>query len=113
MFVTMNRIHVNPESAALFEQRFRERARMVDGMPGFLRNVVLRPDAGLPESHGGGTQGQPYVVMTFWRSKEDFQNWVGSPQFKEGHAKAGSLPKEVFSAPSKLETFESFLDTEG
>ncbi|MBZ0253771.1 MAG: hypothetical protein K8I02_10580 [Candidatus Methylomirabilis sp.] len=54
MFATMNRIHVNPKSAALFGRRCRERERMVDGMPGFVRNVVLRP----------GAEGRPDVVRT-------------------------------------------------
>jgi heme-degrading monooxygenase HmoA len=49
--------------------------------------------------------------MTFWQSEEDFRNWVNSDAFKQGHAKSGTLSKEVFSKPSHLETFETFLDT--
>ena len=39
----MNRIYVVPEYAEQFEQRFQTRARLVDGMPGFIWNKVLRP----------------------------------------------------------------------
>jgi len=34
MITAMNRIYVVPEYAEQFEQRFRTRARLVDGMPG-------------------------------------------------------------------------------
>ena len=101
MFVVMNRIAVNPDYAGQFEERFRSRAGEVDKMKGFIRNQVLRPTA--PD--------QPYIVMTFWKSKEDFEAWVNSEAFQRGHAKSGSLPREAFSGPSKLETFEVILDT--
>jgi heme oxygenase (mycobilin-producing) len=101
MFVVMNRIPVNPDYAEQFEERFRSRAGEVDKMKGFIRNQVLRP--AVPES--------PYIVMTFWESKEDFENWVNSESFQRGHAKSGSLPREAFSGPAKLESFEIILDT--
>lgn len=102
MFVTMNRIFVNDDYAAAFEDRFKNRAHEVDKMVGFIRNVVLKPKG--PE--------QPYVVMTFWQSEEDFNNWVNSDAFQKGHAKSGTMPKQAFSNQSHLETFDVFLDTE-
>ncbi len=101
MFVTMNRIFVTPEYASKFEDRFRNRIHAVDRMPGFLRNLVLRPQE--PE--------KPSVVMTFWRAEEDFRKWINSDAFKLGHAKSGTLSKDAFDQPSHLETFEAFLDT--
>ena len=71
-------------------------------MPGFIRNLVLRPDR--PEA--------PYVVMTFWRSRQDFEAWVNSEAFQKGHAQSGTLPKEAFTRRNELETFEAFLDSE-
>ncbi len=102
MFVTMNRIFVNQEHGSIFEERFRNRQHAVDQMPGFVRNIVLRPQA----------ENDPYVVMTFWQSEEDFKNWVDSDAFKQGHAKSGTLPKDMFTQPGKLETFEAFLDSD-
>ena len=102
MFVTMNRIFVNPDYSDVFEQRFKERAHEVDKMEGFIRNVVLRPKK--PE--------HPFVVMTFWKTEEDFKNWVNSEAFIKGHAKSGTFPKEAFTTDSHLETFDIFLDTE-
>lgn len=101
MFVTMNRIFVNPNYRTQFEDRFRNRAHEVDNMPGFIRNLVLRPR----------NDDAPYVVMTIWDSETSFKNWVNSDEFKKGHAKSGKLPKEAFSAESHLETFDLFLDS--
>ena len=56
MITAMNRIYVVSEYAEQFEQRFRTRARLVDGMPGFIWNKVLRPVN--PED--------PYIVLTLW-----------------------------------------------
>lgn len=99
MLTVMNRIPVHPEYAEQFEQRFRERARLVDGMPGFIRNEVLRP-----------TQpGKPYIVLTYWESREAFEAWTTSDAFRQGHARSGQLPKEAFSGPSELEIHEVFL----
>ena len=43
MITVANRIYVTPEYAEAFEQRFRERAGLVDQMPGFISNQILRP----------------------------------------------------------------------
>ena len=50
MIVTANRIPVNPEFADAFEARFANRAGLVDNMPGFVANYVLRPAT--PDTRG-------------------------------------------------------------
>ncbi len=102
MVAVANRIFVNPEYAEAFEERFRNRAHLVDGMPGFISNKVLRPTK----------SGHPYIVLTFWESRKHFKNWVNSEEFQKGHARSGSLPKEAFMDSSQLEIHEVFLDTE-
>ena len=102
MFVVMNRIPVNSDYTDQFEERFRNRAGEVDKMKGFVRNQVLRPDSAE----------DPYIVMTYWQSKADFEAWVNSDAFKKGHAKSGTLPHEAFKGHSKLESFEVIMDTE-
>jgi hypothetical protein len=42
MITTANRIFVHWEYATRFEDRFRNRAWLVDGMPGFISNQLLR-----------------------------------------------------------------------
>jgi heme-degrading monooxygenase HmoA len=96
-----NRIYVTPEYAEAFEQRFRERAGLVDQMPGFISNLVLRPV----------NEDDPYVVFTIWNSRQDFLSWVRSDAFVKGHAQSGSLPKEAFSRSNVLEMHEVIQDS--
>ena len=96
MITVANRIYVNPEYHDQFEARFRDRARLVDGMPGFVANHVLRPTR----------EGEPFVVLTFWESREAFEAWTRSDAFRQGHARSGSLPREAFSGPNVLEMHE-------
>lgn len=96
MIVTCNRIPVSPEHAEAFEERFADRASLVDGMDGFISFQLLRPKK----------DGDPYVVMTFWESEAHFKAWTESDEFKEGHARSGSLPPETFTGRPTLEMFE-------
>lgn len=43
MFVVTNRIPVASGNEAEFEDRFRNRAHLIDRSPGFIKNQVLRP----------------------------------------------------------------------
>jgi heme-degrading monooxygenase HmoA len=101
MITVANRIYVSPEYAEAFEQRFRERAGLVDKMPGFISNQVLRPV----------NDGDPYIVLTFWNHREDFVNWIRSDEFTKGHARSGTLPKEAFSRANSLEVHEVLQDS--
>lgn len=101
MITVANRIYVAPEYAEQFESKFRERAGLVDGMPGFVSNTVLRPV----------NEGDPYVVLTLWQSRADFLNWVRSDAFVKGHAQSGSLPKEAYPKPNVLEMHEVVQDS--
>ncbi len=101
MITVANRIYVNPEYAEAFEARFRERAGLVDKMPGFISNQVLRPV----------NEGDPYIVFTLWNSREDFLNWVRSDEFVKGHAQSGTLPKDAFPKPNVLEMHEVVQDS--
>ena len=102
MFVTMNRFTIHPEHWEAFEERFRQRAGLIDKEPGFIRNSVLRPIEGHGEQH---------IVMTLWESRAAFEAWTHSDSFRAAHARAGQTPKEWFTAPTRLELFESVTDT--
>ena len=101
MITVANRIYVNQEYRDAFEQRFRERAGLVDQMPGFISNHVLRPV----------NEGDPYVVFTFWNSRQDFLNWVRSDEFVKGHAQSGTLPKDAYFKTNILELHEVLQDS--
>jgi len=101
MITVANRIYVKPEYAEAFEQRFRDRAGLVDKMPGFISNYVLRPV----------NEGDPYVVFTYWNSRQDFITWIRSDEFVKGHAQSGTLPKDAFSQSNVLEMHEVVQDS--
>ncbi len=101
MITVANRIYVKPEYADAFETAFRERAGLVDGMPGFVSNQVLRPV----------NEGDPYVVFTTWNSREDFLGWVRSEAFTKGHAQSGTLPRDAYPQPNVLEMHEVIQDS--
>ncbi|HUQ33753.1 MAG TPA: antibiotic biosynthesis monooxygenase [Pyrinomonadaceae bacterium] len=101
MITVANRIYVKQEYADAFEQRFRERAGLVDKMPGFVSNQILRPV----------NEEDPYVVFTTWESRQDFLNWVRSDEFVKGHAQSGTLPKDAFPRSNVLEMHEVIQDS--
>jgi len=101
MITVANRIYVSPDFADAFEKRFQERAALVDKMPGFVSNQVLRPV----------NDGDPYVVFTIWNSRQDFLHWVRSDEFVQGHAKSGTLPSDAFTKANVLEMHEVIQDS--
>lgn len=97
VLVVSNRIPVAKGSVEEFERRWKERKWSIAQSPGFIRTEVLRP-----------VKGDHYVVVTHWRSKEDFERWTESGAFKEAHS--NTPPKEAFSGPSKLEIHEVIVE---
>jgi heme oxygenase (mycobilin-producing) len=91
-FVAVNYITCRPEYRDRFEELFATRAKAIDRMPGFCGMQVLRPHSrpGRPKKapkgvEGQGGPGEAYLIVSFWRSGEDFEGWTGSPEFLEGH----------------------------
>jgi heme-degrading monooxygenase HmoA len=96
MITVCNRIPVHPDHAEAFEARFQERLGLVDKMPGFVAYRLLRPTK--PE--------QPYVVLTFWESEEQFRAWTSSPEFREQHRSERTLSPDAFTGPVQLEVHQ-------
>lgn len=101
MITVANRLYVKPEYAAAFEKVFRERAGLVDKMAGFISNQVLRPV----------NEGDPYVVFTIWKSRDDFLAWVRSDEFAKGHAQSATLPRDAYAKANVLELHEVLQDS--
>ena len=101
MITVANRIYVKAEFSEAFEKVFLERARLVDEMPGFISNQVLRPV----------NESDPYIVFTIWNSRQDFMNWVRSDAFIKGHAQSGTLPKDAYFKSNVLEMHEILQDS--
>ena len=95
--VKINAIEVPEGHGAELERRFAARAKAVDGMPGFEGFELLRPVS-------GDTR---YFVYTRWASEEDFQNWMSSPAFQQGHAgSSGAGQQTPVGSGSALLSFE-------
>ncbi len=114
MFVVTNRIPVSKGSEAEFEDRFRNRAHLIDRSPGFVKNLVLRPVARRFNHRTGGyeeTKEQGYyLVQTYWENEEAFWAWTRSEAFRIAHS--NRPPAEMFAGPSVLEVHEIVLTTE-
>ncbi len=115
MIVVTNRIPVAKGHEIDFEDRFRNRAHLVDRAPGFVRNEVHRPrpmkmdrETGrwVPDEEAQGY----YEVKTWWRSFDDFVAWTKSPAFAEAHQ--SRPPKEMFAGPNVLEVHEVMVSTD-
>lgn len=98
MIVVQNRVPVAEGYEEDFLDRFRTRRGLVDGQPGFIRNLVLRP-----------LKGDFFIVLTFWESEEHFHAWTESDAFKEAHSRVP--PREMFKGHGQLEIHEVALDT--
>jgi heme-degrading monooxygenase HmoA len=74
--VKINAITVPRERFEEFERRFASRAGRVEGAGGFEGFELLRPN----------DDRETCLVLTRWRSEEDFQAWLSSADFTAGHA---------------------------
>lgn len=96
MFVVCNRVKVNPQHIAAFEELFLSRAHAVDQTPGFVSFQLLRSEK----------PADSYIVMVTWESKQHYHAWVKSDAFKQGHSRTGTLPDDIFTAPQTVELYE-------
>src|ERR1700761_6173144 len=74
--VKINAITVPRERFEEFAERFASRAGKVEDAVGFEGFELLRPN----------DERDVCLVLTRWRSEEDFQAWVQSSDFAAGHA---------------------------
>jgi heme-degrading monooxygenase HmoA len=74
--VKINAITVPRERFREFEARFAQRAGKVENARGFEGFELLRPN----------DDREVCLVVTRWRSEEDFRAWVASQDFATGHA---------------------------
>ncbi len=98
--VKINAITVPDGRGPELEQRFAQRARDVERMPGFIGFQLLRPRAG--ESR--------YFVLTEWASEEAFREWVQSEAFRREHARVAGPGGPVATHADLLE-FEVALSS--
>ncbi len=90
--VKINAIAVPEGMGPELEKRFAQRAKVVETMPGFEGFELLRPVEGETR----------YFVYTRWATEQDFQNWVNSEGFGQGHARAEGGERPVAQGASLL-----------
>lgn len=93
MIVVQNHIPVKEEYAEDFEKRFIGSGDRMSGIPGFLKNEILKP-----------TSGDEYIVLTYWENKEAFEKWTQSDHFRKVHSE--QPPSEMFSGHNRLTIHE-------
>jgi len=98
MFVAANRFRVIPEHAQAFEQAWLTRESHLHEVPGFMTFHLLKGPAA--EDH------ILYSSLTIWASKEAFEGWTRSEQFRRAHAGAGAVSKPTTLGPPHFEGFE-------
>jgi heme oxygenase (mycobilin-producing) len=74
--VKINAITVPRERFEEFAERFASRAGKVEEAEGFENFQLLRPN----------DERDVCLVVTQWRTEDDFVAWVKSPDFAAGHA---------------------------
>lgn len=114
MIVVTNRIPVAAGHESDFEDRFRHRAHLIDGEPGFIKNQILRPVRRRFNHKSGGWEETPepgfYLVQTYWEDEQAFWDWTRSESFRIAHSKRP--PAEMFAGPNVLEIHEVALSTD-
>jgi heme-degrading monooxygenase HmoA len=113
MIVVTNRIPVAAGHEREFEDRFRNRAHLIDQSPGFVANRVMRPVMRrFDHATGGWVEKQEqgyYLVQTYWESEQAFWDWTRSESFRRAHS--DRPPPELFAGPNVLEIHEVALST--
>jgi heme-degrading monooxygenase HmoA len=94
--VKINAIEVPDGNGPELEQRFAERVRVVETMPGFEGFELLRPVEGETR----------YFVYTRWADEQSFQAWVSSEGFRQGHARSESSDGRPVATHATLLAFE-------
>lgn len=98
-FAVLNNISVTDEGRPLFEQRFSQRARLIENEEGFSAIRVLRP-----------LQNDTYIIFTGWKDESSFSDWQSSKAYNEAHKKRGTSEgvdqqPSIFSRPSYVTSY--------
>ncbi len=97
MYVACNRFRVIPAATAEFEAMWLNRESHLHEVDGFMTFHLLRGPAA--EDH------VLYSSFTLWASREAFEGWTRSEQFRRAHAGAGGS-KPTTIGPPQFEGFE-------
>lgn len=100
-FVAINYIQCDEGYIHRFEELFASRAHAIDRLPGFVNMQVLRPS----------NKADEYLIVSHWKSEDDFKAWTKSPEFLEGHKRGFEdlrLAKERGEKPPMSSSFKTY-----
>lgn len=100
MYIAMNRFKIKPSSAEAFELVWKNRKRRLDECEGYLSFHFLKGDC--KDDH------MLYISYTTWESREAFDAWTRSEQFKDVHSRTATQTIEYLGHP-QFEGFETLL----
>ena len=101
-FIAMNRFRILPGKEETFETIWKSRESRLKELKGFREFRLLKG----PEGEGHTL----YSSHVVWDSREDFEAWTKSEQFRDAHKNAGnSGTKDVMAGPPRFEGFETVL----
>ena len=97
MFIAMNRFKIAQGFEEGFERVWKERDSYLSEVPGFKSFALLKGPS--KDDH------VLYASHSVWESREAFEAWTESQNFRKAHAQA-SAPKGTYLGHPELELFE-------
>ena len=97
MFIAMNRFKITQGFEEGFERVWKERDSYLSEVPGFKSFALLKGPS--KDDH------VLYASHSVWESREAFEAWTESQNFRKAHAQA-SAPKGTYLGHPELELFE-------
>lgn len=102
-YIAMNRFKVKSGSESAFEKVWKDRDSSLSEMPGFIEFRLLRGPLNEEEGY------TLFASHTIWRSRDDFNAWTRSENFRRAHRNAGDAKADYVGHP----VFEGFTVVEG
>ncbi|WP_205501388.1 antibiotic biosynthesis monooxygenase family protein [Rufibacter psychrotolerans] len=89
MFISLSTFTVANDTHELVKEAFRNRPRLVEEAPGFLRLEVLSPEDNPRE----------IWLKTYWTDEESFKTWYKSHHYHDSHH---GIPKGTKLVPGSV-----------
>jgi heme-degrading monooxygenase HmoA len=93
MIVVASRITVQKGREREFERQFFARPKLVDMMPGFIRNEFLKP-----------LNNNTYIILSYWETREDVEAWMKTDAFHLNQMRKSG--RDCLSGPIQLDLHE-------
>ena len=100
MFIAMNRFRIALGREDVFEELWRSRDSQLDQVSGFKEFHLLKGPS--------DEEATLYASHTIWASKEDFEAWTQSENFRKAHANARA-PQGTYLGHPNFEGFDVVL----